>query len=247
MKASVIQYKSHLLATDLDNTLVGNQQDLKDLTELFQSSPDDIALVYVTGRHASSIQHLISKEHLPVPDLVISDVGTKIWHMPGWKEDITWRKLMEARWDPERVKELAFHFPELTLQHLPDDCRVSFTVKQDPETVRRFKHALEEQNIAHQFIYSSDQDVDVLPEGAGKGNALDYVIQKFFNPSVRILVAGDSGNDVDMVNRAWPSVIVGNAHEELKNIPDRPNLYRAERHFAGGIHEAWCHFYGTQK
>lgn len=247
MKESVVQYKSHMLATDLDNTLVGHKQDLKSLTELLQSSHEDIALVYVTGRHASSVQQLISEERLPAPDLVISDVGTKIWHMPEWEEDVSWRSLMEARWDPERVKELASRFPDLTPQELPDDCRVSFTVKQNPETVRQLKHSLKEHNIAHQFIFSSNQDVDVLPEGASKGNALDYVIRKFFHPSVKILVAGDSGNDIDMLDREWPSVIVGNAHDELKNIPNRHNLYRAERHFAGGIHEAWCHFYGTPK
>lgn len=247
MKASVKHCQSHLLATDLDNTWVGDRQALQELVEVFESAPQDIALIYVTGRHLASVQQLISEEDLPYPDIIISDVGTKIWHAPEWIEDRTWRSLMESGWDSERVKKSASHFPDLTPQKLPNDCRVSFTVDRSPETVRQFEHSLIEQQIAHQFVFSSNQDVDMLPEGAGKGNALDYVIREFFHPSVHILVAGDSGNDIDMLDREWPSVIVGNAHDELKNIPDRHNLFRAERDFAGGIHEAWRHFYGTPK
>lgn len=240
-----MKLKTHMLATDLDNTLAGNDSDVRDLITFFQNAPYDVALVYVTGRHGESVRQLISEANLPIPDLVISDVGTKIWHMPDWQEDLLWSKQMRKGWQPERVLETASRFPSLHRQKLPEDCRISFTLEDGIDTVNAFKDALCAKHIPHHLVFSSNNDVDVLPRDSGKGKALEYVIQQFAHPSVNLLVAGDSGNDTDMLSRGWPSVIVGNAHEELKGIPDHPNLYRASRHYAGGIYEAWQHFYGA--
>ncbi|WJY27380.1 HAD-IIB family hydrolase [Sporosarcina trichiuri] len=237
--------KTHMLATDLDNTLVGMPEELEELTILLKQETGGVSLVYVTGRHADSVKELMAAEHLPIPDLVISDVGTAIWHMPDWKEDSAWQEKMTADWNPDSVKTCAGRFPSLQLQNLPDDRRVSFTTEGDTAAVRQFRQALEKQAIPHEFIFSSNRDVDVLPKGAGKGNALDYVIRTYARPDVRLLVAGDSGNDIDMLDREWPSVIVGNAHPELQAISDRQTLYRADRHCAGGICDAWQYFYGS--
>ncbi|GKV70030.1 hypothetical protein NCCP2716_25280 [Sporosarcina sp. NCCP-2716] len=240
-------HKTHLLATDLDHTLVGEKAELEELLVLLEPEAGHTALVYVTGRHAVSVQELMKAEHLPVPDFVISDVGTAVWRMPDWQEDTRWRNRMEADWQPDRIKTCAASFPALKLQELPDDRRVSFTAEDDEAAVRQFRAALQHLGIRHEFIYSSGRDIDVLPAGAGKGNALDYVVTNYASPDVSLLVAGDSGNDIDMLDRDWPAVIVGNAHDELKAIPDRPNLFRADRHCAGGIRDAWNHFYGARQ
>ncbi len=240
-------HKTNLLATDLDHTLVGRKEELQELLALLQPEAGRTALIYVTGRHAGSVQELMAAEQLPIPNFVISDVGTAVWHMPDWQEDVQWRNRMEADWQPDRIKECAASFPALQLQNLPDDRRVSFTTDGDEGSVRQFQEALQHLGIRHEFIYSSGHDIDVLPAGAGKGNALDFVLTNYAPPEVNLLVAGDSGNDIDMLDRDWPAVIVGNAHSELKAIPDRPNLFRADRHCAGGICDAWHYFYGMRQ
>lgn len=247
MKGSPMLLKTHLLATDLDHTLVGRKEELQELLALLEPETGRTGLVYVTGRHAGSVKNLMAAEHLPVPDFVISDVGTAVWHMPDWQEDAGWRNRMEEDWQPGRIKTCAASFPALKLQDLPDERRVSFTTEGDAAAVRQFAAALQSLGIRHEFIYSSGRDIDVLPAGAGKGNALDYVLTNYASPGVNLLVAGDSGNDIDMLKRDWPAVIVGNAHDELKAIPDRPNLFRADRHCAGGICDAWHHFYGMHQ
>ncbi|WP_243458065.1 HAD-IIB family hydrolase [Sporosarcina sp. Te-1] len=236
-----MKQKKFMLATDLDGTFVGNEEGLADLLAYYEEAPYDVALVYITGRHLDSAKSLIQEVSLPEPDLLITDVGTAIYHQDG--EDSGWKRKMNEHWQPDRIAEIASDFPELKRQQLPNDRRVSYTVDNNPQLAVKFQQRLEQEDIPHAFIFSSNQDIDVLPPSAGKGKALEHVIEHYAAPDVQLLIAGDSGNDIDMLSLGHPAVIVGNAQQELLDIDDHPNLFRAQAHCAAGIHEAWLHFY----
>ncbi|MEI4769381.1 HAD-IIB family hydrolase [Psychrobacillus sp. FJAT-51614] len=235
--------KPYMLATDLDGTLVGDQSALQRLLQHYEESSIEVELVYITGRHYTSATSLIALENLPKPDILITDVGAAIYSSEKLTEDTTWEKKMLMNWHPERIIRLSSFFPALKRQTLPSTKRISFTIDQNDGIVKQFENALVEENIPHKLIYSSNRDVDILPENSGKGEALSYILQNYANDDVKVLIAGDSGNDIDMLTLGHPSVIVGNAQLELIQMENHPYLYRATEHFAGGIHEAWLHFY----
>lgn len=236
--------KPYMLATDLDGTLVGDREELLGLLHYYDNIIHDIAFVYVTGRHLASALSLIDAESLPMPDVLITDVGTGIYTTESLIEDKVWTTKMQVDWKPDLITGLASSIPHLARQSLPDNRRVSFITQSGESPVLQLKEVLNKESIAHKLIFSSNRDVDILPLHSGKGQALAYVLEKYASPNVKVLVAGDSGNDFDMLTLGYPSVIVGNAQNELTSMEPHDQLYKAAKHYAGGIHEAWMHFYG---
>lgn len=232
-----------MLATDLDGTFVGDKQALQGLLQHYQDTSLDIALVYITGRHFDSASDLIASEGLPKPDILITDVGTAIYSTEKLEEDRAWKDRMQTDWYPEDIIAITNQFPTLKRQPLPNDRRISFIIDNDEQLVQRLEMTLLDANTLHKLIYSSNRDLDILPAHSGKGEALSYVLQQYAKDDVQILIAGDSGNDIEMLSLGYPSVIVGNAQAELLQIDTHPQLYRATKGYAGGIHEAWLHFY----
>ncbi|WP_342536252.1 HAD-IIB family hydrolase [Sporosarcina sp. FSL K6-3508] len=236
--------KSYLLATDLDNTLAGDPAALTALFEFHEESKVEPALIYVTGRHLDSALQLMEEEQLPLPDLWITDVGTSIYEATTLEEDSKWHDWVNENWQPSSILRVASRFPFLHRQDLPHTKRISFTVEPEhAESVHLFETGLKSEGIPHHFVFSSDRDVDLLPERSGKGAAVDYALRQYAAQDVNVLLAGDSGNDAQMLSLPYPAVIVGNAQQELDELPTHPLIYRATTNFAGGIQEAWDYFY----
>ncbi len=232
-----------LLATDLDGTLVGDREGIKNLLSYYETLEEPVSLAYITGRHLASVTNLIHEEALPTPDLLITDVGAVIYSAPHFLEDEEWKQKMAAEWHPDDILKIADHISGLTRQNLPNTRRVSFH-SEGAVPAEELEKQLLHHDIPHTFIFSSNRDVDILPPGSGKGEALKFLIGKFTGEEASILVAGDSGNDLDMLLAGYPAVIVSNARAELAEIVETEKLFRAKTPYANGILEAWHHFYG---
>lgn len=237
------QSVTHLLATDLDGTLVGDEEALRELLMYYSELPYWVALIYITGRHKESAWELIQQEQLPLPDILITDVGTEVYSGPDFVRDEGWKQRMEASWEPERIAEVAACCAGLMPQNVPAAHRLSYTVWNE-QPICELEERLQAAGIPHKLIVSSGRDVDILPPNGGKGEALRYVLASRGWERAWILVAGDSGNDHEMITLGYPAVIVGNAQPELRQLAAHPSVFRAKRACAGGIREAWEHFYG---
>ncbi len=234
---------NEILATDLDNTLVGHPGKLEHLWSYFEVKNIDISLVYITGRHFDSAMELIEEHHLPKPNILICDVGATIYLGPDFLPDEQWQIMTSADWKPDIVLDIMERFKEVKRQPLPNDYRLSYIVKDKPDYVREIEEALREYHLAFHLIYSSNKDMDILPSHTNKGTALQYVLENYAPKDPKILVAGDSGNDLDMMRLGLPSVMVGNSQQELKQHSHLPNVYVANGSYALGIQEGWHYFY----
>lgn len=99
-------------------------------------------------------------------------------------------------------------------------------------------------------MLSFGQFLDIIPSRASKGQALRYVAHRLDIPLERILVAGGSGADEDMMRGNTLAVVVNNRHhEELSQLVEQDKVYFAEQKYAGGLLEAleYYDFFSTCK
>lgn len=237
-----MQKTKHILATDLDGTLVGDPDGLQQLLEFYEEQVYDVSLIYITGRYFDSALSLIEEENLPVPDILVTDVGSSIYIGNSFDKDLEWQKRIKANWMPDEIHAIAATVPGLTKQPMFLENRCSYYVA-DEKPVEEFRNKLAASGIPHKLIFSGGKDVDIVPEESGKGRALQYLLDKYKVEDAKLLVAGDSGNDLEMLTLGFPSVIVGNAQPELLESDEHPRIFRSKKGFAGGIHEAWTHFH----
>ena len=84
--------------------------------------------------------------------------------------------------------------------------------------------------------------LDVIPIRAGAGHAIRFLCFKWELAPDHLLVAGDSGNDADMLSGNTLGVVVANYSPELKHLKGRPRVYFAGSEHAWGILEGIDHY-----
>jgi sucrose-6F-phosphate phosphohydrolase len=239
-----------LLITDLDNTLVGDLAALNLLNDRLMQSrqQQETLLVYSTGRSLTSYRHLCSTVSLLPPDVLITAVGTEIYQGNGAHLHTQWSAHLKQSWDRTLVQEIAGHF--IVLEPQPDSEQRPFKVSYfldaaiaDP-VMTELSGALESQGLCCQLIYSGGKDLDILPQNADKGKAMQFVQTQFEIDDLHTVACGDSGNDIALF-RQNRGIIVGNAQPELLNWHYQnpaSHRYLATAHFAAGILEGLAYF-----
>lgn len=234
-----------LLATDLDGTLVGDDHALRQLNDELAAARGHLALAYVTGRSLTSCLRLVDEAGLLVPDVIVASVGSYIYEGPDWTLDLHWHRKLSQNWCSERVRAVAGFFPALVPQPLDAQSvlKCSYYLPEDEaaRTLPALIRTLRRQRVNAQVIYSSGCDVDLLPTASGKGNAVRYLAQRMGLGLERVLVCGDSGNDLTMLQLGCPAAVVANGRPELAiGVP--AHVYRAQTPYAAGVEEALRHF-----
>lgn len=232
---------SFLLATDLDGTfLAGDPEERLRLYQLL-SRNDDVALVYVTGRGLESVLPLLADPTLPHPDYIICDVGATVVRGSDCRPVQPLQAQIAARWPGEQVVAQAIGDRRgLIRQEVPQERRVSFFCKADAVDDALAAKVAE---LGCELLYSADHYLDVLPKGVSKGATLRGLIEHLEIDSDRVLVAGDTLNDLSMYGRGFPGVCVGRAERKLlQETKGRDDVLHAKRPGCGGIIEAIEHF-----
>jgi len=268
--------KKLLLCTDLDRTLIPNgpQPESKSARELFNkfTSQDEVTLVYVTGRDKLLVQQAIKNYKLPVPDFVVADVGSTIFQLLNkkWIHLNKWDAEISEDWNGNSnsdVQNKLRHIKDIRIQEYTkqNKYKLSYYVPLYVDHVNLLKEihlCLEKSGVKVNLVWSIDSAasiglLDILPVSANKKHAIEFIMnENNFNLSQTIF-AGDSGNDISVMQSPIHSILVANAENSIKQMAlehaeingETNSLYLAKGNFFGlngnysaGILEGIVHF-----
>ncbi len=234
-----------LLVCDIDNTLIGDIDGLHHLLTRLHESGQRIGFGVATGRRVESAISILREWGLPVPDVLLTAVGTEIYYGKSEVQDEGWRNCIFYKWRAKSLQRMMRQIPGIRLQPKCEQrrCKISYVVdeKTMPE-ISAIRRHLRRHDLQANLIYSHQMYLDLLPIRASKGNALRYIASKWHVPLNRVLVAGDSGNDEDMLSGNTLAVVVGNHSPELAKLRDKKQIYFAAGHQAWGVMEGLEHY-----
>ena len=239
-------YHDRAIFTDLDQSLVGNPDDLPRFIEVLRENRKTTSFGIATGRQLNTTLKTLRQYHIPEPDVLITSGGTAIHYNPDLTEDIWWSQHIDRRWTPQEVRRVLSGLPGVELQPKLQQSRfkISYFYHSDlAPSIEEINSLLYQEDLAVNVILSFGQYLDIVPIRASKGQALRYVADRWGIPLEQILVAGGSGADEDMMRGNTLAVIVANRHnEELSHLMDTDRSYYAQQAYALGILEAIEHF-----
>ncbi len=265
-----------LLCCDLDRTLVpnGDAAESPDARPRFRAlcAGPSVHLAMVTGRHLDLVLDAIDRWQLPPPQFIIGDVGTTIYTAEdgSWVAWSHWHAAIGPDWGGMTTHDISEQFADLdALKPQPRDCqgtfKASYLVRREAnrelleaELVRR----LWAMGINARLVWSVDEAadcllLDILPASASKLHAIEFLGQHCGYPVERIVFAGDSGNDLEVLGSHIRSVLVANAHPEVRaraeamvaasDLPDalyvaQGGLFDMNGNYAAGVLEGLAHF-----
>jgi len=224
------------ICTDLDRTLIPNgpQPESPRARERFAAlvSRPEVSLAYVSGRHRELVAQAIEGYALPQPDFVVGDVGATIYRVGPdalWEFDTDWEAEIAPDWAEHSHDWLAgmlADIPGLRLQEPEKQNRFKLSYYTTLDAfgdglARQIEARLTEAGIHSRVISSIDEEagaglLDVLPRGASKLHAIEALMRYHdFDPADTVF-CGDSGNDLEVLTSAVPSVLVANAADDVR-------------------------------
>jgi sucrose-6-phosphatase len=241
-----------LIVTDLDNTLVGDDEALLQLNGLLDRyrQTSSTKIVYATGRSLTSYQELATTHRLLPPDALIAAVGTEIYIGDSSTPDTAWEEQLSHNWYREKVMDVANQFADLKPQPQSEQrpFKISYYLSPNvaPAVIIQLQQLMEQEGLMVEVIYSGNKDLDIIPQGGNKGKAVQFLKLRYQVDSANIVVCGDSGNDISLFQYGIErGIIVGNARSELRlwhQLNPADYHYLAVADCAAGILEGLTYF-----
>lgn len=235
-----------LIVTDIDNTLLGDDNYTKEFSELLLNRQEKLGFGVATGRTVNSALNVLKENNIPHPDVIISSVGSEIYYNLEGKLILSqgWRAHISYQWDRAKITRLLSQFKFLNYQEeeTQREFKVSYYTESNEENIKLIKETLLKNRIKANVIFSHGQFLDIIPFRASKGKAIRYMAYRWNILYENILVAGDSGNDEEMLKGELLGVVVGNYSEELEELRGGKRIYFSKIQYAGGILDGIKHY-----
>lgn len=229
-----------MLVCDFDGTLDGGPSyGVNQLFDYLTKQPD-IRFIIATGRTLPSIQVGLASDNYPEPHTIISDVGTRIYHIHSQTPDHIWHEQLEASWNKSKVESALapLDFMGERIENHQGDYKMTFEGKlSEPQHALIASH-LELHGLDVHLTYSHDWYLDITPKGVNKATAIHHLLQQHDLSVEEVCVAGDSANDTSMLTiEGVNSILVANHYPEVAHLSDRDNVYTSTATHAEGVLE----------
>jgi sucrose-6F-phosphate phosphohydrolase len=225
-----------VICTDLDRTLLpnGQQAESNRARELFRelaAHPQTI-IVYASGRNHQLVEQALDEWDLPYPDYLIADVGSTIYSREdgSWQKWQSWRERLQQDWKELSPHQILQRLPQLDglapqPKHQQGEFKLSFIVEPTSrleEMTTQLIEAMAKIGIRANCIPSINEHddhglIDILPISANKLLAIRFLLNTLKLAPEKLLYAGDSGNDMEVLVSEYKAVLVANATQAVKD------------------------------
>jgi sucrose-phosphate synthase len=234
-----------ILVTDIDDTLTGDGDALQAFIDALGEAGDNVGFAVATGRALPRALEIFEELGLRTPDILISATGTEIHYGAPLVPDRSWQRQIAYRWEPERVRRSLAAVDGVSL--VEEVCLTPFRLRFQVDTLGAPSQAGIRRHLRREGLHVTatldhGKDLDITPVRASPGHAIRFLSHKWNLAPRRILVAGDSGNDIDMLAGETLGVVVGNHTPELEELRGRPRVYFAGKSHAWGVLEGIRHY-----
>jgi len=234
------------LFTDLNRSLLGDEQALKELVGYVRTHRKDMKFGINTGLRLDAALRLLRRHSIPEPDFLVTSTGTQINYAPKLADDTAWTQHIEKQWTPKQVRRVMKSIPGVKLREAEQQSPMKISYLYDADvapSLEQIRSCLYKEDQAVNVIFSHGEYLNIVPIRASKGLAMRYLMEQFGIPLDRTLAIGGSGADEDMMRGNTLAAIVGNrSHEELSDVKQSQTIYFAEANYAAGILEAMKHY-----
>ncbi len=231
-----------ILSTILDESFTeSDKNDLSTLLDIFDSSQENLRLVYMSHDNSENLIQLAAKAELPVPEMFLADTGTTALKGDGTGTIEPLQRSIIQLWPgKDAVHKALSELPGV--KTLEDDapCRQSIKIDNE-EAVEALKLKIDE--IGCQIERIGDHDAAILPYGVDMGSSLGrWFVQENISPSQAISF-GVSAADVSLFGRGWRGGIYAGAPESLlKEAGEYHNVHVSKSTGATAVLETLRHF-----
>ncbi len=240
-----VEAPRQLLICDIDNTLVGCEAALG-IFRRWHSRQASLAFGVATGRSFHSAMAVLEQQDSPRPQVMITSVGSEIHHLDEngvtYTADSAWRAAILPGWEREAIRAALVGLADLAPQGPLEQRALKLSYFGGAAAAAQVRARLGQAGLRASVIHSHGRYLDVLPERASKGSAVDHVRALYRLPERAVFVAGDSGNDVEMLRARVQAIIVANYSDGLAAHAALQHSYVARASHARGIIEGVGHF-----
>ncbi|MHA3979399.1 HAD family hydrolase [Halovulum sp. GXIMD14794] len=236
--APAISKARALLVSDIDGTLTGDTGAAHRFRD-WREAHGDTGFAVATGRSVVEARRVLADWKLPMPEVFITSVGTEIWRWTGaggLELCPKYAAEVDADWCRSAIEaELA----ALALPPQPahDQRRWKLSFFGDVADARRVDMAL--RGLPARVVHSHGKLIDVLPLAAGKAAAIRFEAHRRGLTNGDCVVAGDSGNDLDMLESFARAIVPANASDE---VAAAAGVFLSRFSYADGVLEGLARF-----